>query len=54
MIRYYNDKNYKNVAKDLYEHEVINMKEYETMFDIDKPIEDITETKTINKNDKIK
>ena len=40
MIAYYNDTNYKNVAKDLYEHEVLDYKEYETILDRDKTIED--------------
>lgn len=56
MIGYYDDKNYKNVAKDLYEHEVIDMKEYEIIFDRDKPIEttDELEKTTKNRNDKVK
>lgn len=56
MIGYYEDNNYKNVAKDLYEHEILNYKEYETILDIDKPIENIEESIKIikNKNDKVK
>ena len=56
MIGYYDDKNYKNVAKDLYEHEVIDMKEYEIILDRDKPIEttDELEKTTKNRNDKVK
>lgn len=56
MIGYYEDKNYKNVAKDLYEHDVIDMKEYEIMFDRDKPIEITDELQSTikNRNDKVK
>lgn len=56
MIGYYDDKNYKNVAKDLYEHEVLNYKEYETVLDTDKSIENIEESIEItkNRNDKVK
>lgn len=56
MIGYYDDKNYKNVAKDLYEHEVLNYKEYETILDTDKSIENIEESIEItkNRNDKVK
>ena len=56
MIGYYEDKNYKNVAKDLYEHDVIDMKKYEIMFDRDKPIEITDELQSTikNRNDKVK
>jgi len=56
MIGYYEDKNYKNVAKDLYEHEVLNYKEYETILDINKPIENAEKSMKTpkDKNDKVK
>lgn len=56
MIGYYEDKNYKNVAKDLYEHDVIDMKEYEIILDRDKPIEitDELQSSIKNRNDRVK
>lgn len=54
MIGYYEDKNYKSVAKDLYEHEVLNYKEYETLLDTDKHIENIEESIKTNKNNKVR
>ena len=50
MIGYDDDKNYKNVAKDLYEHDVIDMMEYEIILDRDKPIEITDESRKTNKN----
>ena len=48
------DCHYKNVAKDLYEHEVLNYKEYETILDINKPIENAEKSFKITENEKIK
>ena len=56
MIGYYHDENYKQVAKDLYEHDVFDMHEYETILDVSRKIKTTEELQktTKNRNDKVK
>ena len=56
MIGFYNDENYKKVAKDLYEHEVFDMQEYETVLDVSRKIKTNDELQSTNKtkNDKVR
>lgn len=56
MIGFEHDESYKRVAKDLYEHDVFDMHEYETVLDVSRKIKTTEELqKTIkNRNDKVK
>lgn len=38
MIGFYHDENYKQVAKDLYEHNVFDMHKYETVLDVSRKL----------------
>lgn len=46
MIGFYHDENYKQVAKDLYEHNVFDMHEYETVLDVSRKIKTTEEYRT--------
>jgi len=50
MIGFYNDENYKKVAKELYEHEVFDRNEYETVLDVSRKIKTTEELQKTNKN----
>lgn len=50
MIGFYHDENYKQVAKDLYEHNVFDMHEYETVLDVSRKIKTTEELQKTNKN----
>ena len=56
MIGFEHDENYKKVVKDLYEHDVFDMHEYETILDVSRKIKTTEELQktTKNRNDKVK
>ena len=56
MIGFYHDESYKKVAKDLYEHDVFDLHEYETVLDVSRKIKTTEELQktTKNRNDKVK
>ena len=56
MIGFEHDENYKKVAKDLYEHDIFDMHEYETVLDVSRKIKTADELQKTakNRNDKVK